>query len=87
MATPIPDGDLDRIRNALYGGRKIEAIKLYRESSGAGLKEAKDFADGLEDELRRTEPQNFAAPPAKWGCGLTLLLLLFGGAYVVTVWA
>ena len=28
-------------------GKKIEAIKLYRESSGVGLKEAKDFVESL----------------------------------------
>lgn len=28
--------------------RKIEAIKLYREMTGTGLKEAKDVVDNLE---------------------------------------
>jgi hypothetical protein len=28
-------------------GNKIEAIKLYREQTGLGLKEAKDFIDTL----------------------------------------
>jgi len=28
-------------------GQKIQAIKLYRESSGVGLKEAKDFVESL----------------------------------------
>ncbi len=28
-------------------GNKIEAIKLYREQTGLGLKEAKDFIDSL----------------------------------------
>jgi len=29
-------------------GRKIEAIKLYREQTGAGLKEAKDRVEEME---------------------------------------
>jgi ribosomal protein L7/L12 len=29
------------------GGNKIEAIKLYRQRTGAGLAEAKDAVDGL----------------------------------------
>jgi ribosomal protein L7/L12 len=29
-------------------GRKIQAIKLYRQETGAGLKQAKDFIDSLE---------------------------------------
>lgn len=32
----------DAIRDAIAEGRKIEAIKLYREASGVGLAEAKD---------------------------------------------
>ncbi len=31
----------------LENGRKIEAIKLYRERTGAGLKEAKDAVEAL----------------------------------------
>ena len=34
---------LDLVRD----GRKIEAIKLYREETGVGLKEAKDYIDSL----------------------------------------
>src|SRR6185436_382395 len=30
------------VRNALAAGNKIEAIRLFREHSGVGLKEAKD---------------------------------------------
>jgi hypothetical protein len=36
------------IVQALREGRKIEAIKLYRQSSGVGLKEAKDFVEEVE---------------------------------------
>jgi ribosomal protein L7/L12 len=32
----------------LAAGQKIEAIKLYRERTGVGLKEAKDAVDALE---------------------------------------
>lgn len=31
---------------------KIEAIKVYREATGTGLKEAKDVVDAIERELR-----------------------------------
>lgn len=33
-------------------GRKIEAIKLYREHTGVGLKEAKDAVEDLERKYR-----------------------------------
>ncbi len=36
------------IVSLLEGGRKIEAIKRYREATGVGLKEAKDAVEALE---------------------------------------
>lgn len=35
------------IRDLARNGRKIEAIKLYRERTGCGLAEAKAFIDSL----------------------------------------
>jgi ribosomal protein L7/L12 len=35
---------------ALRRGAKIEAIKLYRERTGVGLKEAKDFVERLQSQ-------------------------------------
>jgi ribosomal protein L7/L12 len=37
-----------RVLALVRGGRKIEAIKLYRDVTGAGLKEAKDAVEALE---------------------------------------
>jgi ribosomal protein L7/L12 len=37
-----------RVLALLRDGRKIEAIKLYRDITGAGLKEAKDAVEALE---------------------------------------
>lgn len=58
----------DAIIDALYGGRKIEAIKLYREATRTGLAEAKGFVDGLETELRARHPEKFRAAPGGKGC-------------------
>jgi ribosomal protein L7/L12 len=45
----ISDRDTqDRLSAAIAAGRKIEAIRLYRESTGTGLKDAKDAVDALE---------------------------------------
>jgi len=38
----LPDDGIDDIRELAGSGRKIEAIKLYRERTGAGLKDAKE---------------------------------------------
>jgi hypothetical protein len=36
------------VAEAIQAGQKIKAIKLYRLSSGVGLKEAKDFIEGVQ---------------------------------------
>jgi hypothetical protein len=41
-------GELEaRVRELLVHGDTIDAIKLVRKSTGAGLKESKDYVDGL----------------------------------------
>jgi ribosomal protein L7/L12 len=37
------------VANLIHAGRKIEAIKRYRELTGVDLKEAKDAVEGRED--------------------------------------
>lgn len=43
-----------QIRQMLTEGHKIQAIKLYREQTSVGLKEAKDAVEAIERELPRT---------------------------------
>ena len=38
---------------ALQANKKIQAIKIYREATGVGLKEAKDYVDALEPNNRK----------------------------------
>jgi ribosomal protein L7/L12 len=38
---------LDEVRALKAGGDKIEAIKVYRQHTGLGLKEAKDAVEGM----------------------------------------
>ena len=62
----------------LQQGQKIEAIKLYRERTGAGLKEAKDAVDALA--ARQGVPSQ-----QRTGClgGLVLILGLGIGAFAL----
>jgi hypothetical protein len=63
----------DEVRYAVEAGKKIEAIKLLRESRGIGLKEAKDALDPLFDA--------HAPKGARGGCGGALFALVtFGTA-------
>ena len=40
------------VQELILRGQKIQAIKLYREISGLGLKEAKEAVDQMEVSLR-----------------------------------
>ncbi|HOV27640.1 MAG TPA: ribosomal protein L7/L12 [Pseudobacteroides sp.] len=45
----VPEPPVDSvIRNLVAEGKKIEAIKRYREITGVGLKEAKDYIDSIK---------------------------------------
>ncbi len=72
----IPDETWAKIKLAIYEGRKIEAIKLYREVTSLSLKDAKDFIDKMEAEMREKEPQRFTHPPGSSGCSVVLVLLV-----------
>lgn len=71
----LTDSDRDAIIASLYAGRKIEAIKRYRDATGQGLKESKDFIEALEARLREESPDRFQAgsPP---GCGAGVVLVI-----------
>lgn len=47
-----PADSMSRVKQLLRSGKKIEAIKQYREVMGTGLKEAKDAVDRMDSEMR-----------------------------------
>ena len=73
----LSDDQVRQITEALLKGRKIEAIKLYREATGADLREAKEAIEELTDSLREKHPDKFpAAAAGKAGCGAMIVLSL-----------
>ncbi len=66
---PEPDADeIEReVRRALREGTKIQAIRRYREMTGADLKDSKDAVDLIEARFRAHYPE-YAARPARSGC-------------------
>jgi ribosomal protein L7/L12 len=44
--------DTSEVEQLLRRGNKIEAIKVYREKTGVGLKEAKDAVEEIERRIR-----------------------------------
>ena len=65
----LTDREWQQIRDTVERGRKIEAIKLYRELTGEGLKEAKTAIDAIAGAESGGESQQ-----TKSGCGAALLI-------------
>jgi hypothetical protein len=72
---PLPDDTNESIKASLYEGRKIDAIKLFRQISGEGLKESKDFVEDLDEELRVSDPARYISGPRGKGCGISVLVI------------
>ena len=45
----VPKEIMDQVRRYMLGGSKLAAVKLLKEASGVGLKEAKDYCDNLQN--------------------------------------
>lgn len=71
----ITDGDRLRIDTSLLAGKKIEAIKIYREITGTGLKEAKNAVEQVEQNLRG-QGRLIPKPSGCMGMLASLLILL-----------
>ncbi|MEW6357644.1 MAG: ribosomal protein L7/L12 [Planctomycetota bacterium] len=82
MGEPLTPEQIQQINEALFAGRRIEAIKLYRDFTGQGLKEAHDFIEVVHKELCEKCPEKFApgADKAKGCLGVLACLLLPAGA-------
>lgn len=59
MADQPTQEQMEPIAEALASVRKIEAIKMYREATGKGLKEAKEFIDVLIPKLKEWDPEKY----------------------------
>jgi hypothetical protein len=60
MGNPLSERDLNEIREEIFAGRTISAIKLYRQFvPGSGLAEAKDAIEEIERKMREESPERF----------------------------
>jgi len=65
------------VRGLLAQGQKIEAIKLVRQQTGSGLKDAKDFIEAMERGQNPPVPQPAAARTSGAGCtGVFVVILI-----------
>ncbi len=74
---PVDSSFEDKVLSLMRQGQKIGAIKLYREKTGVGLKEAKDFIEALAAD------QGIAASSRSGCLGVVLLLVLIPLAVIV----
>lgn len=71
------------VKNAVDAGHKIEAIKIYREETGVGLKEAKDAIDHLAMERTPTTDNTDMREPGSGGASAIKLVVLVAVIVVI----
>lgn len=60
----------------LEGGAKLQAVKVYVDKYGYGIKEAKDFIDETEKKLNMVTSNNAASTNSNNGCMITILIAI-----------
>jgi len=81
MLAAIPEQVMEQIESSLYAGNMVAAVKLYHDSTGIGLVEAKSEIERHEAELRRLSPERFTSVvrmPPQMSCLLLLAVLSAG---------
>lgn len=43
----------EEIKELILNGEKVKAIKVYRQHTGFGLKESKEYIDSLSEEIKK----------------------------------
>jgi hypothetical protein len=89
IVDPQLDDELrQRICKELYAGKKIAAVKLYREASQASLADAKRGVDKIEAEVRLSAPDLFVHPQVSstLGCVHGLVLFAVGITMIWYMW-
>ena len=88
MADSLPDDIVNQINHAIFNGRKIEAIRIYRKAAGSDLKSAKEFVEALQSRLWAESPDLFKVNPNASGCGRAsaMLVLAITAAYIALRW-
>lgn len=79
----LTEQETAEVISCLQRGRKIEAIKRYREFTGTGLKEAKEAVEAMDVDVERvsSDKETQGHPHAKKsGCGSSVFLLGLLGA-------
>lgn len=79
------------VRRLLAEGKKIEAIKLYKERTRTGLKEAKSAVDNIERGLLPGDRANFQPKESFWQrilhppCSIIIMVIALLGILLILV--
>ena len=79
---------IKEIDEAIKNGQKIKAINLFRQATGLGLKESKEFIDGCKsgDDISVDVIKNLEEAPQGVGCGTAALFILgLGLTYIMSL--
>jgi len=76
MDDAIPEEKVVAIKEAIFRGEKITAIKLYRDATGLGLAKAKAAVERLEAELRSSSPFEFKKEESRGCLGIVLIFIV-----------
>ena len=79
MNNSVSEDKMSAIKEAILSGRKIDAIKLYREATDVGLAEAKEAVERLETELRSSTPAEPKKPESRGCLGVVIVLIILAG--------
>ena len=81
MVEELTETQRERVLEKLKLGRKIEAIKVYRECTGADLKQGVAFIEDLIPKLIEEDPEKYAklAAATSGGCMGVLIILAVAG--------
>ena len=74
---PLDPKIVEAVTEALANGEKIMAIKIYRDATGKGLRDAKEFIEQLTPRLLEQDPERFAKmAKSTSGCGAAALMFV-----------
>ena len=85
MSNMPTDADFQKIKDLIFAGNKIGAIKAYRKLMAADLAEAKSAVEEMTVELKESEPERFQQAAGK-GCSAAAACLLGAAGFAWTLW-
>ena len=80
----LSDKQLNDITDAILARHKIQAIKLFVDATGYGLKEAKEEVEVLMAALAEEHPQIIDKKPSLLGC--VLVLFIIAAIFLATIY-